>query len=389
MGGDAEALNNALIGLFAPAMVTAFIRRLEDQTWRMGGIHERRGRDDAGLSCYMDGKEWLARLHEQCGMERTQMLHIRRLLVDHRIIFYEPDLLQPGCGRISWNMALDEWIPLKTSNWGGRREGAGYTREKRAARQAPSVNLNEQTQSSLHSSHSSLHSNLSSLHSAQATGPGAVRADAPLTIIDNKNSPMEREKKVVTNVTTPDGDDAIKFTQPDSAPPSAPPDLDPLPSSAAPSPTPAAKSTRKPRDLSPKDQWRVDCLEVVKPHRVPGVLYKHDQEWAGAGKLYDLFPDAPCDVALVAACYALESQRPIYDGKPLSLMALASKLGIYLKNPAAYAANVERARKAVNGGYEVGATPAIATPRPAPAATYGPAPIVRRGATRPGSIPAT
>lgn len=119
---------------------------------------------------------------------------------------------------------------------------------------------------------------------------------------------------------------------------------------------PAAHSTRRarsrtpqdpkpPRELSAKDQYRVDVLAAVEVAREGEKAPNHGREWGGAGTLYDrgFTRDE------VLACYRLEMQRPKWDAEYLSLTDLIGKVGAYRRSPEGYAASVARSRDAANG----------------------------------------
>ena len=123
------------------------------------------------------------------------------------------------------------------------------------------------------------------------------------------------------------------------------------PSSSESSPEKPARKPRKERELSPDHQYRVTLLAAIDEAR-GGKSPNHDAEWSAAGKFYRWNNGQPAAVDDIAACYALELQRPKWDSDTPLLNVLLRTYGAYVKNRANFRAGIERARAAADGKYD-------------------------------------
>ena len=109
-------------------------------------------------------------------------------------------------------------------------------------------------------------------------------------------------------------------------------------------------SPKKSRELSAKDQYRVDLLARVTACNDGAKPPNRAQEWAAAARFWTWGKDGtPADIEQVAACYSEERRRPKWDSAYLSLQIVYGCLGAYLRSPTNYRKAIERARAAADG----------------------------------------
>lgn len=138
-----------------PAHVTRFLRKMAYFSFKQAGFYRQRKYPNPGGWCFFTAEKWATLLR----MDKSQVFHIRKRLVDDGIIFYQPNLTgerdlegDVADGRLIWNLTFAEWKPLQGEptpyNYGGTRQGAGRPRKKQVANanlntgQASTDNLN-------------------------------------------------------------------------------------------------------------------------------------------------------------------------------------------------------------------------------------------------------
>ncbi len=140
-----------------PAHVTRFLRKMAYFSFKQAGFYRQRKYPNPGGWCFFTAEKWATLLR----MDKSQVFHIRKRLVDDGIIFYQPNLTgerdlegDVADGRLIWNLTFAEWKPLQGApipyNYGGSRQGAGRPRKKQPinanlnTEQASTDNLNSQ-----------------------------------------------------------------------------------------------------------------------------------------------------------------------------------------------------------------------------------------------------
>lgn len=107
-----------------------FLDMLKEETFGKAGWHQQAGDSTPGASCCFDLAVWARELE----WAKPNVCRMRDRLASLRVITYEPDMANPGRGRISWNLATDEWTPLDDQYRRSRyaRPGAGRPRSNPA-----------------------------------------------------------------------------------------------------------------------------------------------------------------------------------------------------------------------------------------------------------------
>jgi hypothetical protein len=333
MTGWANTCNERLAELGIPSAVSRVLRLIERRTFGNAGRSRREGREDAGLSCAYDRAEW-ARMLKLDGSNLRRSL---RWLEDGLIIELTEDA--PGSGRIRWRTELiADWHT--PSNLGGRRPGAG----------APAGNSNalKHGRYSSHTLNTEQASTVKVIDSAEAQASEHGQSDCFDSI----------------NLTGGTGPEAASIPAPEPLPRMVTKNREMIPNGIIPANTPPAGASAPPKARQRARKLTDEQLEAHKAEQgyCAELLTAMAQEM-GYGKAEDLpaygqakdgakwfyrhaQPDgSPAPVRTVLELYRVTKAAPFWRTKPLSLQYLSRAWPEWLKDPAAYTAELSDSRK--------------------------------------------
>lgn len=341
MAGHCKLITRAIRRAAMAHSLKDFCLEALERSFGNAGYQRLQGDEEPGLWCDFDLAGWA----REMDWPRQSVYRAREQVIKLGVMRYAPNPDAPGTGRLGWNIQLDEWLPLQDAHRRARYARVGAGRPKQQTKSNPLRSVACEATDPAETESKRLRSvapeqiktpTLACLSIIKRPTLDCSEAGLAAGCDDAKKGYEERKE------TKEDGELTLSSAADATAAPTA----------ESPQESKRKRSTTaKPRELSPDHQYRVDLLAAIEAVNEGVKAPKRDAEWAAAGKFYAWTGGAPA-IATVVACYEITRRAPAWDTAYLSLMTLVGAFGPYLRNPANYAAGIERKRAAAGGEYE-------------------------------------
>lgn len=319
-----------------------FLLEVYARSFGNAGFQRRAGRSDPGGSCEFRNVEWA---HE-FGIHRQHMYRLRVRAEELGMLRYIPDPLDSTQGRLVWNLAFKEWLPLDAEYRRARYARPGAGRKPKPQEESPeeSNGLHEESNGLRSEKSNGLHEESNGLrvptadksnglrnvikrvtHDGSETGNSAA-SQAPKEIEEREIDLKEKKKKE-------DHDAAHAASSATQATPS---------------------KAKRPRKLTDEQVPHHQAEAVYINEVLAGVraflrvkqLPSEKQQRQGVRWFYTIREDGqPVPVEDLLEWYRLMKSRDFWDGKFLNLMSLQKDYAGASGDLAAYRETVARERQ--------------------------------------------